>query len=416
MALDLAGRVTAALNWVRRAWLAGGAVSMGFGIWSMHYVGMLAFRLPVPVLYDVPTVLVSLVAAIFGSAAGLFAVSRRKFGRVEAITGSLAMGTGIVSMHYIGMAAMRLPAMCHYNPMYVGFSILIAVVASLASMVFAFDFRDETRTTWAKVASGAVMGIAIAAMHYTGMAASTFTASDMTETTLYAVSVSHLGIAGVVVVTLILLGFTLLMTVLGRQLDVQSAELQLTETRYRLLFEHFQAGVYRATLDGRILDCNEAFANIFGYSSLNECLTHNVTEHYLSPDDWRAFISELREKSTLANLEVHQRGKNGKSVWVLENATLIENKTGVPVIEGSLVDITQRKQSEEDLRQAHEDLRRAHEDLEARVRERTAELAKANEALRAEIAENARAAKEIERLRRRYKHAISCQGVRMSRA
>ena len=116
VALDLAGRVTAALNWVRRAWLAGGAVSMGFGIWSMHYVGMLAFRLPVPVLYDVPTVLVSLVAAIFGSAAGLFAVSRRKFGRVEAITGSLAMGTGIVSMHYIGMAAMRLPAMCHYNP------------------------------------------------------------------------------------------------------------------------------------------------------------------------------------------------------------------------------------------------------------------------------------------------------------
>ena len=399
MALDLAGRVTAALNWVRRAWLAGGAVSMGFGIWSMHYVGMLAFRLPVPVLYDVPTVLVSLVAAISGSAAGLFAVSRRKFGRVEAITGSLAMGTGIVSMHYIGMAAMRLPAMCHYNPMYVGFSILIAVVASLASLVFAFDFRDETRTTWAKVASGAVMGIAIAAMHYIGMAASTFTASDMTETTLYAVSVSRLGIAGVVIVTLILLGFTLLMTVLGRQLDVQSAELQLTETRYRLLFEHFQAGVYRATLDGRILDCNEAFANIFGYSSLNECLTHNVTEHYLSPADWRAFISELREKSTLANLEVQQRGQNGKSVWVLENATLIANKTGVPVIEGSLVDITQRKQSEEDLRQAHEDLRRAHEDLEARVRERTAELAKANEALRAEIAENARAAKEIERLR-----------------
>ena len=399
MALDLAGRVIASLNWVRRAWLAGGAVSMGFGIWSMHYVGMLAFRLPVPVLYDVPTVLVSLVAAIFGSAAGLFAVSRRKFGRVEAITGSLAMGTGIVSMHYIGMAAMRLPAMCHYNPLYVGLSILIAVVASLASMVFAFDFRDETRTTWAKVASGAVMGIAIAAMHYTGMAASTFTASDMTETTLYAVSVSRIGIAGVVVVTLILLGFTLLMTVLGRQLDVQSAELQLTETRYRMLFEHFQAGVYRATLDGRILDCNEAFANIFGYSSLNECLTHNVTEHYLSPADWRAFISELREKSTLANLEVQQRGQNGKSVWVLENATLIENKTGVPVIEGSLVDITQRKQSEEDLRQAHEDLRRAHEDLEARVRERTAELAKANEALRAEIAENARAAKEIERLR-----------------
>ena len=85
-----------------------------------------------------------------------------------------------------------------------------------------------------------------------------------------------LGIAGVVIVTLIILGFTLLTTGMGRQFDVQSVELQLTETRYRLLFEHFQAGVYRATLDGRILDCNEAFANIFGYGSRSECLTHNV--------------------------------------------------------------------------------------------------------------------------------------------
>ena len=221
---------------------------MGFGIWSMHYVGMLAFRLPVPVLYDVPIVLVSLFAGILGSAAGLFAVSRRKFGRVEASVGSLAMGTGIVSMHYIGMAAMRLPAMCRYNPVYVGFSILIAVSASLASLVFAFDFRDEARTTWAKVASGTVMGIAIAAMHYTGMAAASFVPSNVAEDTSYAVSISPLGIAGVVTVTLIILGFTLLTTGMGRRFDLQSVELELTETRYRLLFEHSQAGVYRATL------------------------------------------------------------------------------------------------------------------------------------------------------------------------
>ncbi|MGO8814770.1 MAG: MHYT domain-containing protein, partial [Terriglobia bacterium] len=182
VALDLGGRVAAATSWVRRhAWLMGGAVSMGFGIWSMHYVGMLAFRLPVPVLYDVPIVLVSLFAGILGSVAGLFAVSCRKFGRVEASVGSLAMGTGIVSMHYIGMAAMRLPAMCRYNPVYVGFSILIAVSASLASLVFAFAFRDEARTTWAKVASGTVMGIAIAAMHYTGMAAASFVPSNVAE-------------------------------------------------------------------------------------------------------------------------------------------------------------------------------------------------------------------------------------------
>ena len=81
------------------------------------------------------------------------------------------------------------------------------------------------------------------------------------------------------------------------------------------------------------------------------------TEHYLSPADWRAFTSDLRERSTAANREVQLRARDGKPVWVLESATLTQSNTRRPIIEGSLVDITHRKQSEEDLRQAHEDLR-----------------------------------------------------------
>jgi len=77
-ALDLAGRTTAARGRVRLAWLTGGATAMGLGIWSMHYIGMLAFRLPVPVLYDWPTVLASLLTAICASAVALFVVSRRR--------------------------------------------------------------------------------------------------------------------------------------------------------------------------------------------------------------------------------------------------------------------------------------------------------------------------------------------------
>jgi two-component system, sensor histidine kinase and response regulator len=93
-ALDLAGRVTAAAGMPRFAWLAGGATAMGVGIWSMHYVGMLAFRLPVPVLYDVPTVLVSLLAAIFASAVALLAVSRRNAGWIQFLAASPVMGGG----------------------------------------------------------------------------------------------------------------------------------------------------------------------------------------------------------------------------------------------------------------------------------------------------------------------------------
>src|SRR3979409_2661011 len=87
-ALELAGRTTAARGRLRLAWVAGGAVAMGLGIWSMHYIGMLAFSLPVPVLYDWPTVLLSLLAAIFASGVALFVVSRQKLGWPRAVAGS----------------------------------------------------------------------------------------------------------------------------------------------------------------------------------------------------------------------------------------------------------------------------------------------------------------------------------------
>lgn len=105
-ALDLAGRTAAARGRTRLAWLVGGAIAMGIGIWSMHYIGMLAFTLPVPVLYDLPTVLLSLLAAIFASAVALFVVSRNRLAVVDTIGGSIVMGSGIACMHYIGMAAM----------------------------------------------------------------------------------------------------------------------------------------------------------------------------------------------------------------------------------------------------------------------------------------------------------------------
>ncbi len=98
---------------------------MGFGIWSMHFTGMLALNLPVPVAYHWPTVLLSLVSAIFASAAALYVASRKKMGRVEAAAGSVVMGLGIAGMHYIGMAAMRLPAVCRYNPLLVAVSVLM---------------------------------------------------------------------------------------------------------------------------------------------------------------------------------------------------------------------------------------------------------------------------------------------------
>lgn len=125
-ALDLAGRVTASRGRARLVWLVAGATSMGIGIWSMHFVGMLAFSLPVSIRYDWPIVLLSLLAGVFASAVSLFVVSRPKMGPLRALSGSVLMGGAIVALHYIAMDSMRLAAMCHYSPVLVALSILLA--------------------------------------------------------------------------------------------------------------------------------------------------------------------------------------------------------------------------------------------------------------------------------------------------
>jgi len=134
VALDLAGRTTAARGRARVTWLLGGAFAMGLGIWSMHYIGMLAFTLPVPVLYHLPTVLLSLVAAMVASLVALFVVSRQRLTLLNAVAGSLAMGGAISTMHYVGMDAMRMSAMHHWNYGIVALSVVIAVVVSLVAL------------------------------------------------------------------------------------------------------------------------------------------------------------------------------------------------------------------------------------------------------------------------------------------
>jgi NO-binding membrane sensor protein with MHYT domain len=138
---------------------------MGVGIWSMHYIGMLAFSLPVPVLYDWPTVLLSLIAAVFASAVALFVVSRKTMGWPQALVGSAMMGGGIATMHYTGMAAMRLEATISYQTTSVVASVVIAIVAATAALWIAFHARSSLQ----RGLSSLVMGGAVSGMHYTAI-------------------------------------------------------------------------------------------------------------------------------------------------------------------------------------------------------------------------------------------------------
>jgi len=238
-ALDLAGRVTAARGMARFAWLSGGALAMGFGIWSMHYTGMEAFRLPVPVQYDWPTVLLSMLAAVAASAIALFVVSRKRMRLRTSLMGSLLMGSGIAAMHYTGMKAMRLPAMCSYSYGLVALSTFLAILISFIAMWLTFGLRGQTAMwSWRKSGSALMMGLAIPVMHYVGMAAVSFTPASLPASELaHAISMSSIGLAGIALVTLTVLGLVFLASTLDRRFSLHAMELKLSVERYQMMAE-----------------------------------------------------------------------------------------------------------------------------------------------------------------------------------
>jgi diguanylate cyclase (GGDEF)-like protein len=177
-ALDLSGRVSATQSTRRKsiAWLVAGAFSMGIGIWSMHFIGMLAFELPVPVAYDTPLTVASLLVAIAVSAIALAILRNPTLGAGNLTIGATVMGIGVAGMHYTGMMALRMSPPIHYDPALFIASVFIAIIASLAALWIAFQLRrrHSRLAILAKLGSAVVMGVAIAGMHYAGMAAARF--------------------------------------------------------------------------------------------------------------------------------------------------------------------------------------------------------------------------------------------------
>ena len=234
-ALDLAARVTTAQGWLRGAWMTGGAIAMGIGIWSMHFTGMLAFSLPIPVGYHWPTVLLSLLVAVLASAFALYVVSRKTMPRIRALGSGMVMGGGIAGLHYICMDAMRFAGITYYNPFIVALSALFAIGFSLAALWLTFYFRtDPEGLGWQKIGGSLIMGAAISVMHYTGMAAASFAPSAVPPDLSHSVSISVLGTAGVITVTLLALGFAILSSFVDRRFHAQALELALAESRIEL--------------------------------------------------------------------------------------------------------------------------------------------------------------------------------------
>jgi two-component system sensor histidine kinase/response regulator len=350
-ALDLAARVTAAHGRVRFAWLLGGAAAMGTGIWSMHYIGMLAFSLPVPVLYDWPTVLLSLLAAVFTSAIALFIVSRQRMGWPAAAVGSVIMGAGIATMHYTGMAAMRLPAMCHYSSVIVTLSVVLAIVISLVALWLTFSLRNDVKGKWLpKVSSAVLMGAAIPVMHYTGMAAAGFRFTGEAPDLSHAVSVSSLGITGITIVTFMVLGLAVLTSVIDRRFSI----LESSEERLRLIINTALDAVITTNAEGLITNWNSEAEKTFGWSS-QEVLGRRLSEIVL-PQRYREDQerSLLRFLSTGEGMTLRQRTEitglhRDGCEFPVEVATSPVKFGGQWIFSSFIRDITEQKRAEEEL-------------------------------------------------------------------
>jgi two-component system sensor histidine kinase/response regulator len=369
-ALDLAGRVTAARGKARLLWLSGGAIAMGFGIWSMHYIGMLAFRLPVPVQYDWPTVLLSLLAAVLASAVALFVVSRHQMGVIRASLGSILMGGGIAAMHYIGMAAMRLPAMCRYSPSLFILSIALAIVISFVALWLTFYFRTETTAwSWRKAVSALVMGAAIPVMHYTGMAAATFTPSTSSHQDLsHAVSVSSLSVVGITIVTLMVLGLVLLTSLADRRFSIQALELESSRRHHQIIETALDAFVEMDS-DGLITNWNARAETTFGWSrseAIGQALSKIIIPNQYREahtQGLRCFLATGEGPVLNKRIEITALHRDGSEFPIeLAISSILWGKRRL--FAAFVRDVTERKRAEQELARRAEELARSNADLE----------------------------------------------------
>ncbi|MDZ5471480.1 EAL domain-containing protein [Bacillus sp. 31A1R] len=163
----------------RTFWLVLASIAMGLGIWSMHFIGMSAFSLPVRMEYDVFLTIISVIPAVFASYLAFYISNRANQTLMPYGIAGLIMGFGIATMHYLGMAAMNMEAEYVYKPWMFLASILIAVFVSFVALFVLSNLQKYMGNHWVKIITSIIMGLGIASMHYTGMGAVVFYAEDV---------------------------------------------------------------------------------------------------------------------------------------------------------------------------------------------------------------------------------------------
>jgi PAS domain S-box-containing protein len=345
----------------RLQWLAAGAVAMGAGIWSMHFIGMLAFALPVPVSYDLTLTLVSMLPAVFASAMALHFMDRARIDWRRLNAGGLLMAVGIGGMHYTGMEAMRADAMMRYDPMLFVLSLVVAHLLATQALHIKFVPGAVTFSPLRKAGSAAVMGGAVALMHYTAMQAAEFHAGGRMGVPTVTFEPLWMAVA-IAVVTLVIIAVAIVATLVDRRMSGLAGSLVRSEELSRLILESAGEGIFGTDADGRLTFVNPAAARMLG-SETDALLGRPVSEIW-SPAAGadgdvsvrgHALLATLADGSTRATETERWRTRDGLEFPVAATVTALRDNGTITGAVVTFSDITARLETERALVRASEE-------------------------------------------------------------
>ncbi len=331
------------------AWAVISAFTLGVGIWSMHFIGMLALSLPCHIYYEPLITLISMVPSILASGVALGFHGTK---RLPPFVSSILLGIGIGMMHYIGMAAMRLEGIILYDPSLFTLSILVAVALSYLALRVKRDAVYSNRRRNIQVAI--IMGGAVSGMHYTAMSAAYFVRGNAAAlpTTVFTPNT----LAVLIALTTIFLALAALSLATISRNKEMTKQLRDNEERWKFALDGAGDGLWdwRLQTDGVLF--SKRWKEMLGYADHEFPNTETAWTEHIHPNDKDAVLSArqayLSGNQSLYVIEYRMRCKDGLWKWVLARGKLVSrDEHGNPLrMIGTHSDITERKQSENELR------------------------------------------------------------------
>jgi NO-binding membrane sensor protein with MHYT domain/nitrogen-specific signal transduction histidine kinase/CheY-like chemotaxis protein len=347
-ALDLGARVAATRGIAPRVWLVAAAIAMGGGIWSMHFIAMLAFNMPISMSYDIGLTTLSLVVAIFVTGVGFHFINRRSAPPLSLVFSGIFMGLGISAMHYIGMAAMREHAEISYGFLFVALSLVIAIGASTAALWLAFRTPDLGK----KLVAAVVMGVAISGMHYSAMRGTTFAVHGPVHEAQGYASLDQTNLALVVAgITFVILAFALIASLQQENSERRRAEQALLRSEAYL--DQAQAASHTGSFGwNAVTDEMYWSAETFRIYEFDGAVPPELARivRQTHPEDrglHQQTIDRARREKKDFDLEYRLLMPDGSVKHLQIVAHALANELGDLEFVGAVMDVTRRKRAEE---------------------------------------------------------------------